>query len=339
MHETDNASSQDMGYPHRNIVKLIKHRRKKCKFLIISDIDHVGKITGTEDILKSTTVPLLIDLSDTTAVNTGPVFELLSSENASQPCVDESLQQSIFTLYPMKDEIGDAADIRNDNAINGISGENIEETEAGSRYKFLFKLNEGFSLQFNPCMDCSLHQRALLSGRKDTLVTKVKLPGVSDTRFDSLLYHGPLCSDDKNSAYGELLLARSRNLNSGVYEDMRSRYIEAVLSEDAAIMNRYLNQDTVPWISKFADIEKEILLHKSLLDLLRPDELIYRWVAARYYFFQAFSWYENALLVVNPERTIRLNKALKLIEQSLEYKPDSPAAFLLKSQVLDILQD
>jgi hypothetical protein len=42
---------------------------------------------------------------------------------------------------------------------------------------------------------------------------------------------------------------------------------------------------------------------------------------------------------VNPERTIRLNKALKLIEQSLEYKPDSPAAFLLKSQVLDILQD
>jgi len=54
MHDTDNTSSHDMGYPHRNIVKLVKPRRKKCKFLIISDIDHVGKITGTEDILKST---------------------------------------------------------------------------------------------------------------------------------------------------------------------------------------------------------------------------------------------------------------------------------------------
>jgi uncharacterized caspase-like protein len=71
MHETDNASSQDMGYPHRNIVQFIKHRRNKCKFLVISDACHAGRLTGAEEQLKSTSLPVLSELSDIAAVNTG----------------------------------------------------------------------------------------------------------------------------------------------------------------------------------------------------------------------------------------------------------------------------
>jgi hypothetical protein len=59
-------------------------------------------------------------------------------------------------------------------------------------------------------------------------------------------------------------------------------------------MNRYLNQDVTPWLTKFADIDCEIEMHKTLLELLRPSDMKYRKAAARYFYFQAMAWYEYA---------------------------------------------
>ncbi|MFN7832737.1 MAG: caspase domain-containing protein, partial [Bacteroidota bacterium] len=279
MHDTDNASSQDMGYPHRNIVKFIKQRRNKCKFLVISDACHAGRLTGAEEQLKSTTLPVLGELSDIAAVNTGAVFELLSSEGAGQSYEDPSLQHGIFTFYLIKGALGDAeADANKDGLIqNNEIGNYIQAkvNKAEPRQSPVFNSNRGVFLQFDPCMDYSYDKDLALADKREIASREVrapKSPVVLITRFDSLLHYGPLCSEDKNSAYGEL--KRFKKADPEVYEDMRSRYIVAVLNEDADIMHRYLNQDAIPWKSKFADIEKEIQMQKSLLDLLRKDDFL-----------------------------------------------------------------
>jgi hypothetical protein len=127
-----------------------------------------------------------------------------------------------------------------------------------------------------------------------------------------------LCGDDKNSALG--LLQRAKTVvSSSTYEDMRRSYVAAALETDLAIMHRYMNQDITPWTTKFRDMEQEIQIQKSLMDLLQPDDFLYRPTAARYYFFQAMSWYEYAKFADEPERRVRLEKAAGLIGQSLEY--------------------
>jgi hypothetical protein len=107
------------------------------------------------------------------------------------------------------------------------------------------------------------------------------------SRFDSLLQAGMLCGDDKNSALGLLQRAKTA-IRGSAYEDMRRSYVAASLEADLA--------DHPPvYESGYNTLDNKIPgygagnsdTRKSLMDLLQPDDFLYRPTAARYYFFQA----------------------------------------------------
>ncbi len=158
MHETDNASSQDMGYPHRNIVKFIKQRRNKCKFLVISDACHAGRLTGAEE-LNSTNLPVLSEFTEIASASS--VFELLSSEGNGKSYENKLLQHGIFTFYLIKGALGDADEDGDGIIKNGEIGEYVEEKVTGmeSQQRPVYNGNKGFFLQFNPCMDYSFDKQ------------------------------------------------------------------------------------------------------------------------------------------------------------------------------------
>jgi hypothetical protein len=140
--------------------------------------------------------------------------------------------------------------------------------------------------------------------------------------FDSLLTAGNICLPLNASAYAVLKQVKNRKEYAGVYEDMRARYISAVLDEDVEIMYRYLNQDMTPWNTKFKDIEEEIQMQKSMMEVLRPDDLLYRKTAARYFYFR--QWRGMNIRNLYQRRIVlkRLKKASKLISRSLKIKPE-----------------
>ncbi len=338
MHDTDINSPEDFGYEHRTVVKQAQMWKKKCKVLIFSDACHSGRILGDEE---SESMPLLGELAQFSSDRTGRVFEIMSSGGGGKSYEEPALQHGLFTFYLIKGALGDA-DYNGDELISNMEiGNYVLEkvSHAEPDQKPVFMTNNHAFLRFSNCMDYSFDKLLASPGDARSVsreFRKVKTIDRPSSRFDSLLQAGMLCGDDKNSALG--LLQRAKTVvSSSAYEDMRRSYVAAALEADLAIMHRYMNQDITPWTTKFRDMEQEVQIQKSLMDLLQPDDFLYRPTAARYYFFQAMSWYEYAKFADEPERRVRLEKAAGLIGQSLEYKPDSPVGRFLQSQILHAL--
>ena len=338
MYDTDKSSCQDMGYPHRNIIKFIKHRMFRYKFLVVSDACHAGRLLGSSEVFEGSTLPVLSELTQVAVDQTGSVFELLSSQGSEKSYEFKSLKHGVFSYYLIKGALGEA-DRDRDGVIENIEIGDYVRKKVSRHTPYqnpVFNYNRGIFPLFNPCLE-GYSDNDLTETKNDKSVNKEesspKSPVVLKTRFDSLLYNRQLCGEEDSSAFAYLVSLKSPNIDSEVYEDMRSRYISAVLEEDADIMYRYLNQDLNPWLTKFADIEKEIEMHESLISLLQKEDLSLRRIVSRYYFFQAMAWYEYAKFVPGMERKVRLKKANKLIARSLELKPDSPVACFLQSQI------
>ncbi|MFN9110639.1 MAG: hypothetical protein ACK5XN_11285, partial [Bacteroidota bacterium] len=182
---------------------------------------------------------------------------------------------------------------------------------------------EGNFLSFDTCLNYSRNIPDKISGsnsgKKKSFSVKSNFLALK-VLFDTLIAQGKIYIESDTSAYSVLREAAGRAEYKGIYEDMRSDYIAAVIDENTDIVYRYVNQDILFWNTKFSDIEKGMLMQKSLLELLRPEELLFRNISARYFFFEALAWYEYAKFASGDERVKMLENAGKIIRKSIEAK-------------------
>jgi formylglycine-generating enzyme required for sulfatase activity len=332
LYDTDCSSSLDLGYGHTDLVRHVKQWVNKCKkVIVIADACHSGRFSGSPE----EGLPPIESLTKFSADQSGRFFELLSGTGNGKSYEDAYLKHGIFTYFLIRGALGEAYgddDLLEDTEIGAYVKKMVKNADQRQLPKY--NLNDALFLQFRPCMDYSgisqVSTDTLHAGRG---IKSLDRPLPLEIEFDSLLAAGIICLPTGHSAYQVLQLTRNKKEYEKVYENMRSRYIRAVLEEDARIMHRYLNQDMNPWLTRFADIEKEIQMQKSMLEMLRPDDLLAKKTAARFFFFQAMEWYEYAKFVPGAERIARLKKADKLIARSLKIKPDSPTAYFLQSQI------
>jgi uncharacterized caspase-like protein len=107
LHNTDNASSQDMGYPHTDLIEYVEEwMRYSKKVVVIADACHAGRLSGTEE----GSLPAIESLKPSYANTGGRFFELLSSTGEGKSYEDANLKHGIFTYYLIRGALGDAAD-------------------------------------------------------------------------------------------------------------------------------------------------------------------------------------------------------------------------------------
>lgn len=330
MHNSGGPDADTYGYAHSKLVKKLGKQFNSCsRIIMIADACHSGRLTGK----KSINLPLLQEQHNFLAEEER-VIELLSSEGDMESFESPALEHGLFTYYLIRGAEGEAY-LHNDGVTSlDALDKYIVKNIASEKQRPVVKGNRDFFLSFDTCLNYAsltteiINERAFESKNK-SISNNLPL----EKQFDSLMAVGKICMPINASAFTLLKQAKSRKEYAGIYEDMRARYIGAILDEDVEIMYRYLNQDMIPWLTKFADIEKEIQMQKSMLEILRPEDLLSKKTAARYFYFQAMAWYEYSKFVRGKDRIIRLKKADKLIARSLKIKPDSPTAYFLQSQI------
>jgi formylglycine-generating enzyme required for sulfatase activity len=152
--------------------------------------------------------------------------------------------------------------------------------------------------------------------------------------FYRYLDEGKLVSSKENCAFKILMTIKNNDKLSATYPELRSAFIGAVIDEDTKIYYKYLNQDVFPWYSKFYDIEKEIQMQESLLQILKSDDFMYRSSCSKYYFYQAMTLYEFAKLEYEgKKRENRFKKAQKLIKIAIKLNENSPVLKMMQNRI------
>lgn len=330
MHNSGGPDADTYGYAHTRLVKKLRKLFSGCsRIIMIADACHAGRFTGK----KSINLPLLQEQNNFVAEE-DRVIEILSSDGDKESFESPNLEHGLFTYYLIRGAEGEA--YRNNDGVPSLEAldKYLRSNIESEKQIPVVKGDKSYFLSFDTCLHYArvspefIKEKSYESKHK-SIPDQLPL----EILFDSLLTAGNICLPLNASAYAVLKQVKSLKEYAGVYEDMRARYISAVLDEDVEIMYRYLNQDMNPWNTKFADMEKEIQMQKSMMEVLRPDNLLYRKTAARYFYFQAMAWYEYSKFVPKKDRIERLKKASKLISRSLKIKPDSPTAYFLQSQI------
>jgi len=332
MYNSGGPDSDTYGYAHSRLVKILKNSFSDCsRIIMIADACHSGRFTGASQ--KSINLPLLQEQS-LFANEQDRVIEILSSEGGKESFESPNLQHGLFTYYLIRGAEGEAyaktEGIPSLRALQTYLEKNVDPDKQVP----VIRGDGDFFLSFDSCLNYSrIKPESFGEKLFESKHKSLPYPLPLEILFDSLLFAGSICLPVHNSAYSVLKTVKNMKEYAGVYQDMRLRYITAVLDEDVDITYRYLNQDLVPWLTKFVDIEKEIQMQKTLLDLLQPEDFLYRKTTARYFYFQAMAWYEYSKFVSGFERTTRLQKANRMIVRSLKVRPDSPSAYFLQSQI------
>ena len=330
MHNSGGPDADTYGYAHSKLIKKLRTHFSGCsRIIMIADACHAGRFTGK----KSINLPLLQEQNNFVAEE-DRVIEILSSDGDKESFESPNLEHGLFTYYLIRGAEGEA--YRNNDGVPSLEAldKYLRNNIDPDKQIPVVKGNKAYFLSFDTCLNYARVSPEIIKEKSYESKHKSmpdQLP--LEILFDSLLTAGNICLPLNASAYAVLKQVKNRKEYAGVYEDMRARYISAVLDEDVEIMYRYLNQDMNPWLTRFADIEKEIQMQKSMLEILRPDDLLAEKTAARFFYFQAMEWYEYAKFVPGAERTARLKKADKLVGRSLMIKPDSPTAYFLQSQI------
>ncbi|MCE2822802.1 MAG: SUMF1/EgtB/PvdO family nonheme iron enzyme [Saprospiraceae bacterium] len=330
MHNSGGPDADTYGYAHSKLVKKLRILFSGCsRIIMIADACHAGRFTGK----KSINLPLLQEQNNFVAEE-DRVIEILSSDGEKESFESPNLEHGLFTYYLIRGAEGEA--YRNNDGVPSLEAldKYLRSNIDPDKQIPVLKGDKSFFLSFDTCLNYArINQEIIKEKSYESKHKSIPDQLPFEVLFDSLLTAGNICLPFNSSAYAVLKQVKSLKEYAGVYEDMRARYISAVLDEDVEIMYRYLNQDMIPWHTKFADIEKEIQMQKSMLEILRPEDLLSKKTAARYFYFQAMAWYEYSKFVKGKDRIIRLKKADKLITRSLKIKPDSPTAYFLQSQI------
>lgn len=333
LHNAAQDEGDAEGLSHARLVRLLKNSFSKCsRIFVIADACHSGRFTGTD---LEPNYPLLSEQHNF-AGKQNRVVEFLSSQAGQISSESDQLQHGLFTYYLIRGAEGEAYNYKNEDA-------SVEElftylkTNLKSEGQTPVYSGTGSFLTFDTtCLNYAKSKPEKADGKitgakQSKLVENNSLP--LKILFDTLLAQGRICSDSDTSAWQILMKASGMGEYAAVFEDMRSEYIAAVIDENADIVYKYINQDMFPWNNKFSDIEEGMLMQRSMLELLRPEELLYRNTSARYFFFESLAWYEFAKFAAGKERVKRLQKAREIVSKSIEAKSSLPTAFFLQSQV------
>jgi formylglycine-generating enzyme required for sulfatase activity len=330
MYNSGHPEADLPGFQHRDLVIHLKDKFRTCaRIIVIVDACRAGSFSGKHRILQE---------QYNFIAEEKRIVEILSCEKGEESMEIAGLEHGLFTYYLIKGAEEGSYDNRLSLAeleqylLDNVRPELYLKKPGVSQTPMI--LGRGDFFTFDTCLNYARINPETMKEKFSESKHK-SIPNLLpfEILFDSLLTAGNICMPLNASAYTVLKQVKSIKEYAGVYEDMRARYISAVLDEDVEIMHRYLNQDMNPWLTRFADMEKEIQMQKSMLEVLRPDDLLAKKTAARFFFFQAMEWYEYAKLVPGAERINRLKKADRLIARSLKIKPDSPTACFLQSQI------
>lgn len=332
MHNSGGVDADTYGLEHRKVINILRNSFKNCsRIYIIADACHAGRFAGNPVTKKG--IPQLQDHT-LFAGDAERVVEILSSESDKESIEVPQFQHGLFTYYLIRGAEGEA--YVNYNGVPSLDKLRTYLVNNMGEEQIPVVKGEGNFLSFDTCLNYSRNIPDKISGsnsgKKKSFSVKSNFLALK-VLFDTLIAQGKIYIESDTSAYSVLREAAGRAEYKGIYEDMRSDYIAAVIDENTDIVYRYVNQDILFWNTKFSDIEKGMLMQKSLLELLRPEELLFRNISARYFFFEALAWYEYAKFASGDERVKMLENAGKIIRKSIEAKSSFPTAFFLQFQI------